>query len=76
MGVVYAPVIKKLWYGLKDYGSFFIENKERPVKIKKVKPDNNIVKIVSSRSHANNKKLKDYLKQFKNYEIISMGSSI
>lgn len=76
MGVVYAPVIKKLWYGLKDYGSFFIEDKERPVKIKKVKPDNNIVKIVSSRSHANNKKLKDYLKQFKNYEIISMGSSI
>ena len=46
------------------------------MKIKKVKPDNNIVKIVSSRSHANNKKLKDYLKQFKNYEIISMGSSI
>ena len=65
MGVVYAPVIKKLWYGLKDYGSFLIDNKEKPTRINKVKPDNNIVKIVSSRSHANNNKLKNILNNLK-----------
>lgn len=76
MGVVYAPVKKKLWYGLKNYGSFLINNNEKPIKISKKKPLDEIIKIVSSRSHANDKKLKKYLKKFKKYEIISMGSSI
>tara|TARA_B000000475_G_scaffold205499_1_gene167659 strand:- start:1157 stop:1927 length:771 start_codon:yes stop_codon:yes gene_type:complete len=76
MGVVYAPVKKKLWYGLKNYGSFLINNNEKPIKISKKKPLDEIIKIVSSRSHANDKKLKKYLKKFKKYEIVSMGSSI
>ena len=76
MGVVYAPVKKKLWYGLKNYGSFLINNNEKPIKISKKKPLDEIIKIVSSRSHANDKKLKKYLKKFKKHEIISMGSSI
>ena len=76
MGVVYAPVKKKLWYGLKNHGSFLINNKEKPIKISKKKPLDEIIKIVSSRSHANDKKLKKYLKKFKKHEIVSMGSSI
>ena len=76
MGVVYAPVKKKLWYGLKNYGSFLINNNEKPIKISKKKPLDEIIKIVSSRSHANDKKLKKYLKKFKKHEIVSMGSSI
>ena len=76
MGVVYAPVKKKLWYGLKNHGSFLINNNEKPIKISKKKPLDEIIKIVSSRSHANDKKLKKYLKKFKKHEIVSMGSSI
>jgi len=76
MGVVYAPVKNKLWYGLKNHGSFIINKNQEPIKISKEEPSGKIVKIVSSRSHANNKKLKKYLKQFEKFEIVSMGSSI
>jgi len=76
MGVVYAPVLNKLWYGLKNHGSFVINDKSNPTKILKKEPSEDTIKIVSSRSHANNEKLKNYLKQFKKYELINMGSSI
>ena len=76
MGIVYSPVKGKLWYGLKDHGSFIINNKQEPIKISKKEPSNGTIKIVSSRSHANNEKLKNYLKQFKKYELVNMGSSI
>ena len=76
MGVVYAPVLNKLWYGLKNHGSFVINDKKNPTKILKKEPSENTIKIVSSRSHANNEKLKNYLKQFKKYELVNMGSSI
>ena len=76
MGIVYSPVKKKLWYGLKGHGSFIINNKQEPIKISKKEPSNEIIKIVSSRSHANNEKLKNYLKQFEKYELVNMGSSI
>jgi len=76
MGIVYSPVKEKLWYGLKDHGSFIINNKQEPIKISKKEPSNGTIKIVSSRSHANNEKLKNYLKQFKKYELVNMGSSI
>tara|TARA_B100001113_G_scaffold325555_1_gene297912 strand:+ start:67 stop:837 length:771 start_codon:yes stop_codon:yes gene_type:complete len=76
MGIVYSPVKEKLWYGLKDHGSFLIKNKQEPIKISKKEPSNGTIKIVSSRSHANNEKLKNYLKQFEKYELVNMGSSI
>ena len=76
MGIVYSPVKEKLWYGLKNHGSFIINNKQEPIKISKKEPSNGTIKIVSSRSHANNEKLKNYLKQFKKYELVNMGSSI
>jgi len=76
MGIVYSPVKKKLWYGLKDHGSFIINNKQEPIKISKKEPSSGTIKIVSSRSHANNEKLKNYLQQFEKYELVNMGSSI
>ena len=76
MGVVYAPVKNKLWYGLKNHGSYIINKNQEPIKISKEEPSGEIIKIVSSRSHANNEKLKNYLKKFKKFEIVSMGSSI
>tara|TARA_B110000263_G_scaffold119247_1_gene103851 strand:+ start:2801 stop:3571 length:771 start_codon:yes stop_codon:yes gene_type:complete len=76
MGVVYAPVKNKLWYGLKNHGSYIINKNKEPIKISKEEPSGGIIKIVSSRSHANNEKLKNYLKKFKKFEIVSMGSSI
>ena len=75
LGVVYAPVLDITWYGSSDSGSFIHKNNEsRKIKIKD--NENSIVKVVSSRSHANNPKLEEYLKKFKHYELVKMGSSI
>ena len=76
MGVVYAPVPDTTWYGLENFGSFIINMNKNPEKIHLNKIKRDITKIVSSRSHANNPKLKEYMKQFKKYELIKMGSSI
>ena len=75
LGVVYAPVLDITWYGSSDSGSFIHKNNESS-KIKIKDNENSIVKVVSSRSHANNPKLEEYLKKFKQYELIKMGSSI
>jgi len=78
LGVVFAPVINILWYGTTEFGSFKVQNNEtKKIKIKSsVISKNEVVKIVSSRSHANNPKLESYLNQFSIYEIVKMGSSI
>ena len=75
LGVVYAPVLDITWYGSSDSGSFIHKNNESN-KIKINDNENSIVKVVSSRSHANNPKLEEYLKKFKQYELVKMGSSI
>ena len=75
MGIVYAPVLNTTWYGSKEGGSFILKNKQTE-KIKINKPDHTNTKVVSSRSHSNNPKLEEYLKQFTKYELIKMGSSI
>jgi len=75
LGVVYAPVLDITWYGSSDSGSFIYKNNESS-KIKVKDNENSIVKVVSSRSHANNPKLEEYLKKFKQYELVKMGSSI
>ena len=75
MGVVYAPVLNNTWYGSKDTGSYVLKDgKSQEIKVNNL--DQTIIKVVSSRSHANNPKLEEYLKQFSDYELIKMGSSI
>ena len=75
LGVVYAPVLDTTWFGSIDSGSFIHKNSQSK-KIKINKDHNSTIKVVSSRSHANNPKLKEYLKKFKDYELVKMGSSI
>ena len=76
MGVVYAPVINKTWYGLINYGSYLIGKDKKPKKITLDKSNTDIKKIVSSRSHSNNPKLEEFLKGFEKYELVKMGSSM
>ena len=76
MGVVYAPVINKTWYGLIDHGSYVICKDNDHKKINLNKSNTRITKVVSSRSHSNNPKLKEFLKNIKKYELVKMGSSI
>ena len=75
LGVVHAPVLDITWYGIINEGSYKVFNNESAVKINVIKP-NHTVKIVTSRSHANNPKLNNFLEDYPNYELIKMGSSI
>ena len=73
LGIVYAPVLNKYWYGSKD-GSFVLDNG----KTKKITVNNTLdkkIKVVASRSHKS-PKLDSFLKNFKDYTLVSMGSSI
>lgn len=73
-GVVYAPVLDKLFYGGIDLGAFVIHNKTEK-ELKKQKQTSSITKIVASRSHLN-EETKKFIEEYENYEIVSMGSSL
>ncbi len=73
LGIVYAPVLKKCWYGTKK-GSFIVENGIK----RKIQANINIkepIKVVASRSHAS-PMLEIFLNSINNYELVSMGSSL
>ena len=78
LGVVYAPVLDTTWYGAKNTGSFKIVGNSSSEKINVINiiDKNKNIKIVSSRSHANNPKLDEYTSQFDKFKLIKMGSSI
>ena len=76
MGVVYAPVLKKTWYGLVNHGSYLIHKNDKPKKINALDKKDGTTKIVSSRSHSNNPRLEKFIQEFKEYELVKMGSSI
>ena len=76
LGVVHAPILDTTWYGSINLGSYkILQNSTFKINVIKSTNDSTI-KIVSSRSHANNPKLDSYLSQFKDYQLIKMGSSI
>ena len=76
MGVVHAPVINTTWYGSIDNGSFKTHNKTTKSISVICNTNKKPIKVVSSRSHANNPKLDKYLSKFDNYKLVAMGSSI
>ena len=76
LGVVHAPILDTTWYGLVSTGSYKI-SKDNVSKINVIKSSkNSTIKVVSSRSHANNPKLDSYLSQFRDFQLVKMGSSI
>lgn len=73
-GAVYAPVLDTLYYGLKEHGAIKQVGKV-PVPIKVTELPQNPLRVVGSRSHQSDDML-SYLKQFDDYELIPMGSSL
>ena len=58
-------------------GSFKSKKNKKPFKIKTAKPQkDSIIKVVTSRSHTNNPKLKEFLMDYPKHELVKMGSSI
>ena len=74
IGVVYAPVLDTTWYGVINEGSFKL-SKNYKTRITVMKP-NDIMKVVTSRSHANNPRLDTFLEDYPNHELVKMGSSM
>ena len=76
LGVVYVPVLKDVYYAIKNKGAFKV-TKNNKIKLPFTQPE--IFTIVASKSHLN-----DETKQFiekltskiKNYKFISKGSSL
>tara|TARA_A100001011_G_C14315923_1_gene847960 strand:+ start:842 stop:1645 length:804 start_codon:yes stop_codon:yes gene_type:complete len=73
LGVVYAPVLNKYWYGSKA-GSFVLKN-NKTTKININKKVTEPYKIVASRSHKS-QYLSNFLNTFGSFELINMGSSL
>jgi len=74
-GVVYAPVYDLFYWGGEDIGAFKAKGDE-PFNSISVRPDFiDPIKIASSRSHPS-LEMDLFLKQFNNYNVIAMGSSL
>jgi len=82
LGVVYVPVLKKLYYGLKGQGAWLdfeenttaLKSKKSSVKLEDVKKEEKLT-IVASRSHLS-PETEEFIKELVNPSTISMGSSL
>ena len=89
LGVIYTPVLKKLYFAQQGLGSFMVENPlaeynslddllKTAVKLPHTFPGGGYI-IVASRSHMNEKTqryIEQRVSQCPNYQIISIGSSL
>jgi len=74
-GIVSIPVTGEIYYGVEGIGSFKIEGGvTKRLNVNSEKPDDKI-KIIASASHMN-PETEEYIKQFSNPELVTVGSSI
>lgn len=76
LGVIYAPVLKKLYYGGLEVGSFLEENGQKPIKLENDKKLQSPIRVAVSRSHLN-KKTQEFLQSLvEEIETVRVGSSL
>ncbi|MDJ0805669.1 MAG: 3'(2'),5'-bisphosphate nucleotidase CysQ [Gammaproteobacteria bacterium] len=75
LGVIYAPVIDKLYYGVVGDGAWMSEAGADLQPISVVKQRRNPARVAGSRSHAG-ESLQKFLANLGEYELVSMGSSL
>ena len=73
-GSVYAPFTKELFWASNGLGAWKSINNKKDIPIRVLK-SNKKTRIVISRSHPN-EKVTNYINQYKEYELIRMGSSL
>nr|WP_091691924.1 3'(2'),5'-bisphosphate nucleotidase CysQ [Algoriphagus locisalis] len=74
LGVVYAPVLKWLYWGNDEDGAWKQESDKAAFKLEQSRVSE-VKIIVASRSHLS-KETQDFIDQYPNTEVISMGSSL
>lgn len=77
LGVVYCPVLKKLYYSMVGKGAYLIDRGEEASKIKVSgkSVDDADLKVVASRSHLNDD-TRAFIEKLDNPDMVSMGSSL
>lgn len=74
-GLVYAPVLDKLWYGGKGIGAWRVADGKHEAIQTCPHGDGEAWRVVGSRNHLSQETL-DYLAPFGEIELVSMGSSL
>ncbi|HPY39127.1 MAG TPA: 3'(2'),5'-bisphosphate nucleotidase CysQ [Thiolinea sp.] len=72
LGVVYAPALQTVWYASLGNGAYRQKLQEEPELLNTREPGD-LITVVGSRSHAGDS-LNEFLQQFDQYKLISMGS--
>ena len=75
LGAVYAPVLDRVYSGIKGIGAWLRTNGGPTRSIAVTRPAQDPVRVVGSRSHAS-PQLADYLEKIGPHELKSMGSSL
>lgn len=74
LGVVYAPILKWMYYGNTEEGAYKVSDGGGAVKLF-IPSDKKIETIVASRSHLN-EETQQFIGNYPNAKVISMGSSL
>ncbi|TNI70281.1 3'(2'),5'-bisphosphate nucleotidase CysQ [Aeromonas media] len=74
-GLVYAPVLDRLWYGGKGMGAWRVADGKREAIQTRPHEAGQVWRVVGSRNHLSQETL-DYLAPFGEIELVSMGSSL
>ncbi|WP_393938183.1 3'(2'),5'-bisphosphate nucleotidase CysQ [Aeromonas rivipollensis] len=74
-GLVYAPVLDKLWYGGKEVGAWRVADGAHKAIQTRPHEAGQAWRVVGSRNHLSQETL-DYLAPFGEIELVSMGSSL
>ena len=74
-GVVYAPVLERLYYGVRDRGAWKQEGERVAEEIRVVSQRRRPARVAGSRSHAGDS-LRRFLDNLGDHELLSMGSSL
>lgn len=74
-GLVYAPVLDKLWYGGKGIGAWRVADGKHEAIQTRPHEAGQAWRVVGSRNHLSQETL-DYLAPFGEIELVSMGSSL
>ncbi|MCU7921137.1 MAG: 3'(2'),5'-bisphosphate nucleotidase CysQ [Candidatus Thiodiazotropha sp. (ex Dulcina madagascariensis)] len=75
LGVVYAPVLKTIYYGIQGDGAWKQEGDNSPQAIQVVDQRQQPTRVAGSRSHAGDSLLR-FLEKIGDHELVSMGSSL
>jgi len=75
LGVVYAPVLDKLYFGGIGHGAYMSKDMDAEHELEFIENETDKVRIVVSRSHLN-EETENYIKKFDQVETVPMGSSL